>query len=53
MIINESTGEIAYHCLILKKEGGLEFHQNKLKHKNKKDKITFLSPLDLEKLDNK
>ena len=42
MLINHTTGEIAYHFLIIKPEGGFEFHQNPLK--NKKGKVEFISP---------
>lgn len=39
MLINETTGEIAYHVFLLKKEGGLEFKQYDLKNNVGKIKL--------------
>jgi hypothetical protein len=42
MLINKTTGEIAYHSLILKRNGLVKFKQYGLK--NKKGDIKFIEP---------
>lgn len=46
MLINHTTGEIAYHSLVLKKEGGLKIKQYPLK--NKRGKVESISPKQLK-----
>ena len=46
MLINHTTGEIAYHSLILKENGGIKFKQYPLK--NNKGDIEFISPEELK-----
>jgi len=48
MLINYTTGEIAYHSIILKKNGGIKFIQYPLK--NKKGKVKFIPPKNWNKL---
>jgi len=42
MIINETTGEIAYHCIIINKNGDTKIEQKPLK--NDKGKIKIVVP---------
>lgn len=42
MLINHTTGEIAYHSIILKDNGGFYVKQYKLK--NNKGNIEYISP---------
>ena len=42
MLINYKTGEIAYHSLILKKDGGIKFKQYPLR--SEEGKVKFITP---------
>ena len=43
MLINRTTGEIAYHSILLKEEGGYYIKQEELK--NNKGDIEYIEPL--------
>jgi hypothetical protein len=42
MLINHTTGEIAYHSIVLKEKGGIKFKQYPLK--NKEGEVEFIPP---------
>lgn len=44
MLINRTTGEIAYHSILFKKTGGVYVKQYPLKKRRKSDKIEYIKP---------
>ena len=48
MLINKTTGEIAYHSIILKEGGGWYVEQKELKNTKEGDEIEYIEP-DIEK----
>jgi hypothetical protein len=42
MLINQTTGEIAYHCFLLQEDGAIKFKQSNLK--NNQGNIKYIPP---------
>ena len=45
MLVNKTTGEIKFHSIILRKNGGWYMEQEELENINKGDEIEYVSPI--------
>ena len=52
MLINKTTGEIAFHSIILKENGGFYVEQRELKNTKQGDEIEYIEPKYIEQFLN-